>query len=69
MAVKASANAIPNRVPERWFDFFEKKGHRAFLWLQVVALAKLIKSEANFAKSYGTMPRQAVESSCLKLHV
>ena len=47
-------------------DRFEKKGHRAFLKLRLVVLAKLSKGRIDFASNHGTMPRQAAEPSHLK---
>jgi hypothetical protein len=50
----ANAPAIVCRS-EGWF--FEKKGHRAFISLRLVALAKLNKSRVELASNPGTMPR------------
>jgi hypothetical protein len=46
-------------VPERRFDSFEEKGHRAFHELSLVAPAKLNKSAFDFVRNHGTMPHQA----------
>ena len=46
-----------------------RKGHRAFLLLGLVALAKLNKSGVDFASNHGTMPCKVVELSRLRLVV
>jgi hypothetical protein len=63
MASNRAANTAPNRVPEQRVDFFEKKKASCLLLLRLVPLAKLSKSEVDFASNHGTMPRPAVESS------
>jgi hypothetical protein len=69
IAVNCTANAGHKSVPERRFDPFEKKGHRAFRKYRLVTLVKLTISGIDFANNCGTMPHHWVESSQLKLSV
>jgi hypothetical protein len=68
-----AAKSVPQTLPQSCagvrFDFLIRKGHRAFLLLGLVALAKLNKSEVDFASNHGTMPCKVVELSRLRLVV